>query len=314
LNQASRTLTSQASRMTHEFTHGLNPQHIEEKCQKCKLDRQVNSMKTRVHEWPLPSSKMHAQRVVFELSPPPAFSAWRDITYQILRDIGQSSVPDSLNTPQILLNAYSGLRQWAGQQPRVTIASTTKSFSDQAHYKNVKIPAQESSVLVNNGLSFKPFDSTRGTWAIDGFTKSSVAEFCTPSVPASSPYKTLHRFVSGTQHTPNDVIAAQTDCPKEISLHEFLAFSGLRSGPRLQWLNIARELASPSLSFRREEVHTLITQAAWQLGPLSGSLREWHLDLDTNTFGNTLLSELENLLQSIKSSWLEEVSVRTTGM
>jgi hypothetical protein len=109
-------------------------------------------------------------------------------------------------------------------------------------------------------------------------------------------------------------MAAQADCPKEISLHEFIAFSGLRSGPRLQWLNMARELASSSLSFRREEVHTLITQAAWQLGPPSDGVREWHIDLGVSSFGNALLRELESLLQTIKASWLEEVSVRTIGM
>jgi hypothetical protein len=119
--------------------------------------------------------------------------------------------------------------------------------------------------------------------------------------------------MSGTRHTPNDILAAQTSCPKEINLHELIAFSGLRSGPRLQWLNIARELASPYLSFRREEVHILITQAAWQLGPLLDGVREWHIDLNIPSFGNTLLCELESLLEKIRANWLEEVTVRTIG-
>ncbi len=119
--------------------------------------------------------------------------------------------------------------------------------------------------------------------------------------------------MSGTQHTSNDTVAAQADCPKEITLHEFLAFSGLRSGPRLQWLNIARELASPYLSFRHEEVHTLITQAVWQLGPLSDGVREWHIDLSISSFGHVLLRELESLLERIGANWLEEVTVRTIG-
>jgi len=116
-----------------------------------------------------------------------------------------------------------------------------------------------------------------------------------------------------TQHTPNDIIAAQADCPDEINLHEFIAFSGLRSGPRLQWYNIAREFASPSLSFNREEVHTLITQAAWQIGPLLNGIREWHLELGISGFGNVLLDELESLLTKIGANWQEEVTVRTIG-
>jgi hypothetical protein len=134
-----------------------------------------------------------------------------------------------------------------------------------------------------------------------------------PPIPVSSPYNRLRLYVSRTQHTANDVIAAQGACPKDIGLHEYIAFSGLRCGPRLQWLNIARELASPYLSFRREEVHTLITQAAWQLGPLSGGIREWHIDLGIPSFGHVLLRELESLLEKIKVNWLEEVSVRTIG-
>ncbi|KAF8256569.1 hypothetical protein EI94DRAFT_1821920 [Lactarius quietus] len=82
----------------------------------------------------------------------------------------------------------------------------------------------------------------------------------------------------------------------------------VRSGPRLQWPNIARELSSLSLSFRREEVHTLITQAAWQIGPLSDGVREWHIDLEIPSFGSTLLHELECLLERVEANWLEEVT------
>jgi len=314
LNQQSKSLLSQAAGVSHEISNDPRPQHKRATCQRCRLENRAKSLKIRIHEWPLPSSTMHAQRVVFELSPPPAFSVWRDITYMILRDVGQPSVPYSRDQPHVLLDTFSGLCRWAKQDHRVTIGSTTKSFYDQTHYKMVQIPAREPSVFVNNGLSFKLFDRIRGSWAFVSFSESSIAGLCIPPVPTSSPYTCLHRFVSSTQHTSNEIIASQADCPKEVNLHEFIAFSGLRSGPRLQWLNIARELASPSLSFRLEEVHTLITQAAWQLGPLSDSVREWHVDLGISSFGNVLLRELESLLEKVRANWLEEVTVRTVGM
>jgi len=310
LNQRSTSLLRQASEMTHD----PRPQHNNKTCQKCELERKAKSLKIRVHEWPLPSSAVQAQRTVFELSPPHAFSVWRDITYMILRDIGQSSHPTSRYKPQILLDTFSGLRQWAVKDHRVTIGSTTKSFADQTHYNLVQIPTQESSVLVNNGLSFRLFDRLHKSWVVGSFSGSSIAELCIPPAPTSSPYSVLHRFVSSTQHTANDVIAAQADCPNDINLHEFIAFSGLRNGPRLQWLNITRELASPFLSFRLEEVHTLVTQAAWQLGPLSNGVREWHVDLSIPSFGSTLLRELEYLLEKVRANWQEEVTVRTIGM
>ncbi|KAI9433421.1 hypothetical protein BJY52DRAFT_1160284 [Lactarius psammicola] len=61
-------------------------------------------------------------------------------------------------------------------------------------------------------------------------------------------------------------------------------------------------------------LHTLITQAAWQLGPLSDGAREWHLDLGYPGFGRTLLQELEALLERIEANWLEEVTVRTIAL
>jgi hypothetical protein len=304
LNQRSDSLWSKASQMSHDFQ-----EHRFETCKKCQLEHEAESLTISVHEWPLSSNQLDAQQVVFELSPPHAFSVWRDITYMILRDIGLSSVPNSPDRPPGFLDTLSGLCKWAERARGVTIG-----FSDQSHYKAVRIPTGESSVLVNNRHSFQLVDRSRNSWVMGSLFKSSIAELCVPPIDTASPYRYLHHFVSDTQHTANDIIASQADCPKEISLHEYFAFSGLRSGPRLQWLNIARELASPSLSFRLEEVHTLVTQAAWQLGPLLGDSREWHIDLGISSFGNTLLRELESLLERVKASWLEEVTVRTIGM
>jgi hypothetical protein len=254
--------------------------------------------------------------VVFELTPPPAFSAWREITWTILYDIGMPEAQDTQDRPQIFLDTFSGLRQWTAHRSfhRITVASTKKSFADQTHYKNVQMPARESSVLVDNGLSCKLFDRTREVWVEGRFFGSSTLRHCIPSTPTSGPYTPLHFYVCGTHHTSNDIISRQDDCPNELSLHEYMAYSGLRSGGLLQWLNIAREIASSSLSFRREEVHTLIAQAALQLGPLSDGVREWHEDLDHLDFGGTLLRELDSHLEKIEANWLEEVTIRTIGM
>ncbi|KAI9432100.1 hypothetical protein H4582DRAFT_1999150 [Lactarius indigo] len=283
------------------------------RCTKCQTEKEADGLEISVHEWPLPQETLRAQLVVFELSPPRAFSTWREITYKIICDIG---VPNATAVkPKLLLGDYSGLRHWGvcHDYHRITIASTTKSFSDQTHYKSAQIPADVSDVLLNNGLSFKLFDRTSASWAAGPFA-STIADTCTPPIPTSTPYSKLHSFVSGTHHTSNEIIAAQADCPPKLSLHEYMAFAGLRSGPRLQWLNILREIPSPSLSFRCEEVHTLITQAAWQLGPLSDGVREWHIDPGYPSFRKTLLEELKALLQRVKANWLEEVTVRTIAL
>jgi len=311
LNKESKSLLDQASKMGHKHD-SMRGRHSMP-CQKCRLRDKRNTLSIRVHEWPLPPSTVHAQQIVFELSPPRAFSAWRDITYMILHDIGLPSAGDSAYHSKSLLDSLSGLRPWAIQNQqyhRVTIASTTPSFPN----RKVAIPAEESSVFIDNQLSFQLCDRINKLWVIESFSESSPSRLCIPPIPTSAPYGRLHRFACGTEHTPNDIITAQADCPKDISLHEFIAFSGLRSGPRLQWLNIARELASPFLSFSSEEVHTLITQAAWQLGPLSNGVREWHMDLSVLSFGMALLHEMERLLEKVKGNWLEEVTARTIGV
>jgi hypothetical protein len=311
MNQESHVRSLQASMMEHGESHALGTAMHSTTCEKCKLERQLREKTIKVHEWPLPRSTQHAQVVVFELSPPRAFAAWRGITYMILRDIGMPSVPDLHDRPKFFLETFSGLGQWVQHQDdhRVTIGSTLNSYFK----KVVFIPAMESSVLVENELSFGLCDRQRTSWVIGSFSETSVSNLCIPPIPKSSPYSSLHFAVCGVQHSPNRTIASQVDCPDDINPHEFIAFSGLRSGPRLQWLNIARELASPSLAFCREEVHTLITQTAWQLGPLSNGAREWHIDLGVPSFGEALLRELKCLLEKISANWLEEVTVRTIG-
>ena len=315
LNEKWQSLQAAASAMAHTCSSWDGGR----RCRKCQTTSEADGLTIGVHEWPLPQALLQAQFVVFELSPPRTFSTWREITYKILCDIGTPQNKIGMSNaanhaePKLHLDAYSGLRHWAVRHEyhRITIASTTESFV-QTHDRNVQIPADESSVLLKYCLSFKLFDRSSISCAAGPFV-STIAATCAPPVPVSTTYSNIHSFVSGTRHTSNEVIAAQADCPTELNLHEYMSFAGLRSGPRLQWFNIARELPSPSLSFRREEVHTLITQAAWELGPLSGCEREWHLDLGCPRFGRTLLKELEALLGRIKDNWLEEVTVRTIG-
>ena len=317
LNEQWQSLQASASDLSHAYVKSIAGEifHQRKLCQKCQMEKRARRLRIDVHEWPLPQEMAQAQLVIFELSPPRAFSTWREITYKILFNIRKTNASGSADQPKLLLDTFSGLRDWAVRHTyhRITIGSTTKSFRDQTHFKKVQIPAGDSDVLLNNGLSFKLYDRETNSWAECPTLGSTITSFCTPPIPVSSPYAKLHAFVSGTHHTSNEVIAAQVDCPPELSPHEYMAFSGLRSGPRLQWLNIARELTSPSLSFRREEVHTLITQTTWHIGPLSDGVREWHIDLEIPSFGWTLLRELEGLLGRIEANWLEEITIRTIG-
>ena len=107
----------------------------------------------------------------------------------------------------------------------------------------------------------------------------------------------LHRYANATSHTSNGVLAAQAECPDDLSPSEFIAFGHLRSGGLLQWLNILQELRSRTLNFRRHDVHLLFAQAASQVGPLDLNTAEWvwHQELQESSFCSALLDELESL-------------------
>ncbi|KAG9091866.1 hypothetical protein FRC06_000351, partial [Ceratobasidium sp. 370] len=277
----------------------------------------ANKMRVDVHEWPLPAKELDAKAVVFELGCPDALNYWRSATYYILCDLGRSSREQA--TMQCTLAGYEGLAPWSGQLKRpthrITLASTTKPFI-RSHYKKPKIPASESSVCVKNGLTFKLFDLTQKAWAAGPFFETSFAYFGTFVLPDGSPYQHLRYALEGTSHTSNQVLADQSDCPQDISLHEHYAFGTLRSGSRLQWMNIVRGLEENCLSFNRIEVDLLHTQAAWQIGPLlpDSQFRDWHLELEDPRYGRLLVAQALRMLDRVKGSWLEATSVRTIVM
>jgi hypothetical protein len=314
LSDELHSLLRATSQMDHEWSKNMLRQDIHSStCRKCQLEDEVKALGSPILEWLILPSTAHTQLVSFELSPPHAFSAWRDITYLILCDVCMHSAPFPPHGGSSFLDAFSGLHSPEVKPWQYNRLSINLYFSHQTH-QNIPATDLQPSASIDSGPSFRLYDRNHESWAITSFSEFSLTELCPSPIPKSSPYSNLHHLISDTQHTPNDIIAAQAECPDEINLHEFISFAGLRSGPRLQWLNIARELASPYLSFRREEVHTLITQAAWQLGPLSNGVREWHVDLGSSSFGNTLLGELEGLLEKIKANWQEEVTLRTIGV
>lgn len=280
-------------------------------CRKCYLQSRADSMQIHTFEWPLPENSLKAKVVVFELRLPTPFRVWRTITYQILHDICQSPSDDDANPP-VELQTYQGLQMYVNlhQISRITYASETKSFLN-SHYKTSKIPSTESVVCVNNGLQFKLYDKIQRCWAAGSFNNCSVARRCTLQLPKRGPYKSMQYAINGTSHTSNEVLANQSECPSELNIHEYYAFGTLRSGPRIQWLNIARELAARTLSFHQEEVQSLIMQAAFQIGPLIGDRREWHIELGSSDFDFVLLSELSSLFNSIRQNWLRIVSVQS---
>ena len=285
-------------------------------CRKCQLKSQAKKLTIEVHEWPLPERDLEAKAAVFELDVPTVVSNWRDTTYRMLVDMLSSHnlCRDKVKHQRVYrLREYAGLQNFVRSQAgRLQLASKAKPFVV-SHYQSKKISeANESNICVNNGLQYTVYDSKKMIWTEELLGCCGVREQCTFKLPVG-PYSELQYAVSNTTHTSNEVIASQAECPKSLTMHEFYAFGTLRSGYRLQWRNIARELTARILNFKCYEVSALIVQAAWQVGPSKKSqiCREAHIDLEEVGFGKSLLLALDDALETIEGNWQGASAVRT---
>ncbi|KAI0057670.1 hypothetical protein BV25DRAFT_1970711 [Artomyces pyxidatus] len=313
LNARHAALIAQAAGLSHskvELEDGMWT--CAESCYKCALLKDANALSIEVHEWPLPENAAEAQRVVFELACPPAFAIWRDAMYHVLCQLGMRDRLRAQPVPQlqVVLQNYAGLACYVAGDPcrRITLASTTK-----ATRRSVHIPADPTTVCVSNGLKLRLCDQTAGNWAAGSFSALGIGAACAPQFPVVSKYAHLAHTVAGTRHTSNEVLATQQDCPAALSLHEHYAFGTLRAGGRLQWLNILREVCSPALTLNAEEVHVLLVQAVYQLGPLAGDglQRVWHEECAKPEYGRLLIHEMDAILRSIEANWLQVYAART---
>ena len=300
-------LDTEAETLDHTWEDGI---HVGN-CRKCLLERQRNSLSIYIHEWPLPNRHMDAKAVVFELRCPVAFGVWRSTTRQVLRDVLSPPPTNHISaTVRASLKDYEGLKNYARNLQRISWASYTESYlSSPCNPAKLPVPNPEI-ICLENKLSYRLLDSQKHEWALDHYNQCSITHYCKMQL-STGPYRVLQFAVDGTSHTSNMVLSGQSNCPKELSIHEYLAFGNLRAGHRLQWLNILRELRARSLTFRHEDVFTLLAQTVWEVGPSLPSTgeRESHSELKTSEFGVSLLDELDMLLNSAEANWLELVTV-----
>jgi hypothetical protein len=321
MNSRYRQLETQAAGIEHEDVWVPSKgrySHKQKRCPRCIVERQMN-MTIAIHEWPLPANQSQAQVVVFELMCPPVFAIWRSATYMLVSSLG---LPERQHLhPEVYaqLHNHPDLATFGTFHPgsRISLASSTKSFA-RSHYANKTIPARQDAVCVASAMQYQLYDVTHDTWASGPFTGTNVSKDGTLELATDSPYRYLQYSVTGTSHSTNRVLAEQSECPISMTVHEHMAFGSLRSGPLLQWLNILRELHGGSLTLNREEVHTLISQAAWQIGPSlvsagAYSHRAWHVDLQDQEFGLRLSESCIQILRGVQDNWTESGSVRVLG-
>lgn len=299
------------------FTHwseGWRKHHHD--CRKCALILQATEMRIEVHECPLPEETLARAAVMFELRCPVPFAIWRRTTFRILTSLCTAvKITPNDRVAYEGPATYSGLKQYfdAGGLTRpstLTYSSLTKSFLA-THYHLARFPTTIEDICVKNALNFGLYDTSTGIWTANRPPAIDIHHLCTFYVPPG-PYKSLQYAIKGTSHTANQVLARQYECSQKLQLHEYIAFGLLRSGCRLQWLNILRELRSRTLTFGAEAVKMLVLQAAWQVGlPGTNGERECHVEPVDSQFGAEMMRELNLMLTGIEANWQEVVAVQT---
>ena len=282
-------------------------------CLKHGLINKAQALKISLHEWPLPTSEPAAKSVVFELDIPDLFRTWRATTYRIIADVLNPAPPTQVERRTISLTNHKDLsRHLKSKTDRIDLASFSKTLAQTGHATQAVMDATNFSVCRPSNLKFFVLDIKSQHPAIEHLIKQDILDRCTFQLPPGC-YKPLQYFVSHTTHTPNQVIAKQSSCPDGLTVHEAHAFAILRSGHRLQWLNIARELVTRAFDFGKEEVHLLLLQASCQAGPsaLQQVSRDSHIELEEEGFGKDLLSALVSGLISIESNWQGSIAALT---
>ncbi|KAF8464761.1 hypothetical protein JB92DRAFT_3064074 [Gautieria morchelliformis] len=284
--------------------------HYSWSCQKCITQSSLDRMRITIFEWPLPEDDILSSLVVFELHLPKPFSIWRDTTYRLARTYQSSDAVDNRqdDRPSHVLKDYSSLLKYCNPTPsqEISIASTTKSFLV-SHYRGCTFPCTEAEVVKNHPLQYKLYCVAIDKWVSNQFPRIAIRGRCTPqSLPG--PYESLRWTVTATDHTPNMVIASQSKCPPELSYHEWEAFGHVRSGHRLQWRNMMRELVTGSIALADPN-------AAWQAEKASDlDHRESHLDLEEVTFREEVIHVLRSRLDRISGNWQESWTASTLSV
>ena len=285
--------------------------HDDKACTKCYLRRKVRRMKIEIHEHPLPSDKVKAKAVVFELQLPPAFAAYRDATWKIISTLGYAQqVPAS--EPRTLLRNYSGLKHYhvSFLTAHLTLASTTKSFLT-SHYSHISLPTKLDEVCRPNGLKFGYYDERTQSWPARQAQKPSFRHHCPLVIPVNSHFKCLRGLpefnADAKGPSSYEIIASQTKCPPGLTTHEFLAYQTLFSGKFRRWTSMLLELGSSNLNFSAEATATLVSQLALQAGPAheSDHLRLVHIAFRDIPFCKRLLEQLRQRLAAISTNWRE---------
>ncbi|KAH7316968.1 hypothetical protein B0I35DRAFT_354831 [Stachybotrys elegans] len=282
-------------------------------CKSCWKKRTRKRLKIQLHEDFLPVSKSgtaHRAAILLELRMPGYLASYRAATWRLYLLGSQVDSKDG-GAPALLLKDFDQLKTFSKPQGPFTLASGKKSFL-QTHYNMLKLPKSAGEILRSFGPEFTYFDIASGLWA-DQLPKVPwfqhlLSSWITTGIP--DPYGSADQSSSDKPYPPSsyEIMANESKCPPNVSLHEYSAFQRVVSGRASRWLVLLIELGATNVNFSSEATMLLFNHLALQAGPSAkdpGVLREAHAVFDDEAFCAKLCDQLSGRLDSLRSSWRE---------
>ena len=310
------TLIEQAGRMTCGtfIPRGVDrngnpfvgePQH-HNKCKKCAIGTAARQISISKYEWALPANETFCKAVIFELGAPECIVAWRDATVFVLQDVGNHCVKKGAASLQNLLD-YAPLAKHARhRERRVTLCSSVKSVA-KSHYLTSSV--NMDPIFVKNGLRPRMYDkSDFQVWTAEQNFNPSLIDHCKVTLPTVVDER-LGPYINSTTHTANSVVARQSTFLPAMGPHETVLFGSLRSGERLQMLNLLGALLSPIIDLNSSTTATLFRYAARQVGTAGSGpirfLRESQTVIEDDCFSQSMMTALETAFLKIEANFKE---------
>jgi Protein of unknown function (DUF3638) len=282
-------------------------------CNKCWHWRCRKRMTIGIHEDFLPKDGAQKAAVVFELQIPAFLAAYRNASFRIFSSLAHPSKSSASLPPVMLLRDYSQLQGYMKTTADgVSLASAQKSFL-QTHFKALKMKIDDpTKILFPLGLDLAYYDVNSGVWLKDLDRQLTFQHLCGIHVPHSLQASILrpsaHPAPTINGLSSYEIVASQSKCPSEISVHEFMSYQRLLSGKTRRWLTMLVELGASNLNFSAEDTIHIYNQLAVQAGPAQDDtelLRDVHLVFRDQSFCQRLAEQIDYRLRNINTNWRE---------
>ncbi|OAA50407.1 hypothetical protein NOR_00857 [Metarhizium rileyi] len=302
---------------------------VDENCARCESKKEALRLKIQAFYRILPKEESAKKTFVYELLAPESFLAWRDFTVFLLSEVlAKKAETDNKTTTKkriIMLSEYydycqmppvwlssksNGLRNEEGESGyRVVLASATELKSSTL---KVCSDLTKDNICLDHAHEWIYIDTSTGL-GVGKFPTPTIAKRCTIKLPPQ--LASLRAFVNPSAQQiqaklSNSAVGELQKYPAHMPSDEFRSLALAPLGHHTRWTNILRQLASPTIDFKKPEAALVLLQIAAQAGPASGSLpRDAHRCLEDPLFVHKLVDLIEQELARIEHNWEATVAL-----